>query len=205
MGGEYVLVDRPKLLHLIIVFNNFNVWVGQTKLLHCFVVFTGFLVWVDRPKLLLHLLFHEMLSNMCCWLIVQDFKYQMINKFSSINNACHKHKKYNELRGEIYLITASDSVWGKWRSVFEKYETGDLIDPDTGMLFNQTACFKQMKPLVREFFRALQGLSETEMGKTVKRCWVHPKIVFTKPKIFVPSCYTMKEWTENRKKKTTIV
>src|ERR1700738_5183935 len=83
------------------------------------------------------------------------------------------------------------------------------------MPFNQTARFKQMKPLVREFFRALQGLSETEMGKAAfhilhvkpmaKRCWVHPKIVFTKPKIFVPSCYTMKEWTENRKKKTTII
>ena len=141
--------------------------------------------------------------------------HQMINKFSSIDNASHKQKKYNELRGEIYLITASDSVWTKWKSVFDKHETGDLIDPDTGCLYSQTSRFTQMKPLVREFFRALQGLSETEMGKaashilhvqpTAKRCWVHPKIVFTKPKIFVPSCYTMKEWTENRKKKTTIV
>ena len=146
---------------------------------------------------------------------MQDFKYQMINKFSSIDNASHKQKKYNELRGEIYLITTSDSVWARWKRVFEKHETGALIDPNTGSLYNQTSRFKQMKPLVREFFRALQGLSETEMGKaafhilhvepTAKRCWVHPKIVFTKPKIFVPSCYTMKEWTENRKKKTTIV
>jgi hypothetical protein len=150
-----------------------------------------------------------------CFDHMQDFKYQMINKFSSIDNASHKQKKYNELRGEIYLITASDSVWVKWKSVFEKHETGELIDPDTGIFFNQTTRFKQMKPLVREFFRTLQGLSETEMEKaaahilhftpTAKRCWVHPKIVFLKPKSFVPSCYTMKEWTENRKKKTTIV
>ena len=72
-----------------------------------------------------------------------------------------------------------------------------------------------MKPLVREFFRTLQGLSETEMEKaalhilhvtpTAKTCSVHPKIVYRKPKSFVPSCYTMKEWMENRKKKTTIV
>ena len=146
---------------------------------------------------------------------MQDFKYQMINKFSSIDNASHKQKKYNELRGEIYLITASDSVWTKWKSVFEKHETGELIDPDTGIFFNRTSRFKQMKPLVREFFRTLQGLSETEMEKaashilhvapTAKRCWQHPKIVFQKQKSFVPSCYTMKEWTENRKKKTTIV
>lgn len=146
---------------------------------------------------------------------MQDFKYQMINKFSSIDNACHKQKKYSELRGEIYLITASDTVWKKWKDVFEKHETGDLVDPDTNFPFNCASNFKQMKPLVREFFRTLQGLTETEMGKaashilhsgpTAKRCWAHPKIVFTKPKAFLPSCYTMKEWAENRKKKTTIV
>ena len=72
-----------------------------------------------------------------------------------------------------------------------------------------------MNLLVREFFRTLQGLSETEMGKTAthilhveptaKRCWVHPKIVFTKPKSVVPSYYTMKEWAENKMKMTTIV
>ena len=139
----------------------------------------------------------------------------MINKFSSIDNASNKQKKYNELRGEIYLITSPDSVWTKWRTVFQKHETGELMDPDTSNLFRKNARFKQMKPLVREFFRTLQGLTEREMEKaaehilhvepTAKRCWMHPKIVFTKPKIFVPSCYTMKEWADNRKKKTTIV
>ena len=112
----------------------------------------------------------------------------MINKLSSIDNTSHKHKNYNELRGKIYLITASDVVWTKWKSVFEKHETRDLIDLNTSMLFNRTTRFKQMKPLVREFFRTLQGLSETEMGKvathilhvepSAKRCWVHPKIAF---------------------------
>lgn len=146
---------------------------------------------------------------------MQDFKYQMINKFSSIDNACHKQKKYNELRGEIYLITSSDAVWGKWKEVFERHEKGDLMDPDTNLYFSGTSHFKQMKPLVREFFRTLQGLTETEMGKaarhilhdvrTTKRAWAHPKIVFTRPKAFLPSCYTMKEWAESRKKKTTIV
>lgn len=72
-----------------------------------------------------------------------------------------------------------------------------------------------MKLLVREFFRTLQGLLETEMGQaathilhvkpSAKRCWVHSKIVFSKPKSFNPLCYTMKEWTENMKKKTTVI
>ena len=139
---------------------------------------------------------------------MQDFK------FSSIDNASLRQKKYNELRGEIYLITSSEDVWKKWMLVFKKHENGDLIDPDTALKFNANKNFKCMKPLVRDFFRTLQGLMESEMEKaashilhsepTTKRCWFHPKIVFTKPKTFVPSCYLMKEWAENCKKKTTI-
>lgn len=72
-----------------------------------------------------------------------------------------------------------------------------------------------MKPLVREFFRTLQDLTKTEMGKvasyilhatlTPKRSWVHPKIVFCKRRLFLPSCYTMNEWLEKIMKKTTII
>ena len=146
---------------------------------------------------------------------MQLFKYQMINKFSSIKNSSHKQKKFKELRGEIYLITASDMVWQKWKTMFVKHKTGDFIDPDTCLLFNSASRFKAMKHLMREFFRSLQGLSEVEMGKaathilhnnpTPKRYWVYPKIIFTKVKSFVLSCYTMKKWAENRKKMTTIV
>jgi hypothetical protein len=55
----------------------------------------------------------------------------MINKFSSIDNACHRQKKLVDLSGEIYLITSSNNVWNKWKEVFEKHETGDLVDLDT--------------------------------------------------------------------------
>jgi hypothetical protein len=139
----------------------------------------------------------------------------MINRFSSIDNASHKQKKYKELRGEIYLITSSDSVWTKWKTIFKLHESGGLVDPDTHKPYKEGDRYTAMKPLVREFFRSLQGLSENDMEKaathilhkepTPKRCWPHPKIIFTKPKTFVPSCYTMKEWAENRKKKATII
>lgn len=146
---------------------------------------------------------------------MQDFKYQMINKFNSIDNASKKAKSYNDMRGEIYLITSADSVWAKWETVFERHERGELIDPDTGDFYCKNPKFTRLKPLVREFFRVLQGLSESEMekaathilheGSTAKRCWMHPKIVFQKPKTLLPSCYSMKEWTDMRKRKTTIV
>jgi len=180
-----------------------------------FICCDAFIVWVARPKLQMHFL--SMLnqrSDTCSWSL-QLFRYQMINKFSSIDNSSHRQKKYSELRGEIYLITAPDQVWYKWKAVFEAHEGGDLIDPDTGELFSSSPRYKPLKPLMREFFRTLQGLTETEMEKaathilhtmpTAKRYWVHPKIVFSKPKTFVPSCYMMKEWAENRKHKTTIV
>ena len=162
------------------------------------------IVWVDRPKLLCLLLGLDMFFNiLTLFPFVQDFKYQMINKFTFIDNSSLRQKQYKDLKGEIYLISASDAVWGKWRTVFEKFEAEDLIDPDTNKYYSENPRFKQLKPLVREFFRVLQGLTESEMGKatdhmlhskpTAKRCWTHPKIAFTKPKTFVPSCYQFKD------------
>ena len=81
----------------------------------------------------------------------------MIYKFSSIDNLSLKQKKYKELRGEIYLITSANTVWQNWKTVFERHETGELLDPNTGVLFNMAPKFKSMKPLLREFFRSLQG------------------------------------------------
>ena len=77
---------------------------------------------------------------------MQFFKYQMINKFSSIDNSSLKQKKYKELRGEIYLITSADTVWQKWKIVFERHKTGELINPDTRMLYNLAPRFKSIKP-----------------------------------------------------------
>ena len=65
---------------------------------------------------------------------MQLFKYQMITKFSAIDNSTARQKQYSELRGEIYLITSPDHVWDKWERVFEAHEEGELIDPDTGHL-----------------------------------------------------------------------
>ena len=107
---------------------------------------------------------------------------------------------------------SSNAIWRKWKEVFKKHKTGNLIDTNTNMFFNVNSTFKQIKPLVGEFFKIVQGLTKIEMGKTVshilhvmpttKRCWVHMKICNPEPKV---SCYTMKEWVENKMKKTMIV
>lgn len=86
---------------------------------------------------------------------MQVFKYQMINKFNSIDNAYHRQKELVDLAREIYLITSSDTALDQWKEVFEKHEAGGLVNPGTGLVFNVISMFKQMEPLVREFFRTL--------------------------------------------------
>ena len=55
---------------------------------------------------------------------MQDYKYEMINKFNSIDNASKEAKSYNDMRGEIYLITSEDSIWAKWETIFERHGGG---------------------------------------------------------------------------------
>ena len=40
---------------------------------------------------------------------------------------------------------------------------------------------------------------------TTQRSWNHPKIVFAKLKMLCPSCYMMKEWSDNKQQKMTIM
>ena len=66
------------------------------------------------------------------------FKYKMKNKSSSIHNTSYKQRKYNKLRGEIYLLTTSNVVKLKCKSVLKKHKMEDLVDPNTCMFFNLT-------------------------------------------------------------------
>jgi hypothetical protein len=63
------------------------------------------------------------------------------------------------------MIASFDSVWTKWKTIFEHHKKGGLVNPDTGKPHNEGARYTAMKPLVREFFRSLQGLSENDIEK----------------------------------------
>ena len=137
----------------------------------------------------------------------------MCLKFTSIDNNTRVFKKYTDLKGEIVLICSSDDVWQIWEDMFKAYDDGDLIDPDTGVPFKQASNYVRLPPLLREWFRCLQALSDTEL-KTLAthilhaipgRSLVHPKVVFKKPKNFRVSCFLAKEWVENRKQKSKVV
>lgn len=46
--------------------------------------------------------------------------------------------------------------------MFKKHKNVDHIDLGSNLLFDFNSNFKQMKPLVREFFRNMQGLTKRD-------------------------------------------
>ena len=139
---------------------------------------------------------------------MQAFCDAMVDKFSSIDMKSTSTKSVLELKGELRLICCTADTWDLWTQFFDAHTSGDLVNPDTEEKYNAIENF-ECPPLLREFFRPLQGLTESEL----KRCAVHalmktagrklpyPKIFLKRPK-HKPGTYSIKEWCEHRKLKT---
>lgn len=73
-----------------------------------------------------------------------------------------KTKQKNDLVREFYLIVSSNSVWNKWKEVFEKHETRELI----GMVVNKTTSSKQIKSFVNEILSNVAGSQRDKDGES---------------------------------------
>ena len=132
----------------------------------------------------------------------------MVDKFSSIDMKSTTTKSVLELKGELRLICCNNSTWDLWTQFFDKHSSGDLINPETEEKYSAEKT-GECPPLLREFFRPLQGLTETELqrcavhclGNTAGRTLPYPKIFLKRPK-HKPGTYSIKEWCEHRKLKT---
>ena len=132
----------------------------------------------------------------------------MVDKFSSIDMKSTSTKSVLELKGELRLICCDNDTWELWTRVFDLHSSGDLVNPDTEEKFNAVEG-GECPPINREFFRYLQGLTETElqrcarhtMGTTVGRTIPYPKIFLRRPKNKAGT-YHIREWTDHRKMKT---
>lgn len=121
-------------------------------------------------------------------------------------------KTVTELKGEMKLITSSDTTWDMWCRVFDCHNIGDIVNPDTEMAYKSEPKSK-VPPILREFFRPLQGLAELELYRaaqhilleTPRRTLPYPKIFLKRPRHMKPSTYHIKEWCEYRKRKTLAV
>ena len=121
-------------------------------------------------------------------------------------------KTVMELKGELKLITSSDSTWEMWCRVFDSHNVGNIVNPETEVTYKSDPKVK-IPPILREFFRPLQGLTELELYRaaqhilleTPRRTLPYPKIFLKRPKHMKPSTYHIKEWCEYRKRKTLAV
>ena len=133
----------------------------------------------------------------------------MVDKFSSIDMKSTTTKSVLELKGELRLICCNRDTWELWTQFFDAHSSGDLVNPDTEEKYSSDKT-GEAPPLLREFFRSLQGLTESELqrcavhllGNTVGRTIPYPKIFLKRPK-HKPGTYSIKEWCEHRKMKTS--
>ena len=142
------------------------------------------------------------------WCNAQEFCNAMVDKFSSIDMKSTTTKSVLELKGELRLICCSEGTWETWTTFFDSHSAGDLVNPETEEKYNAVKD-AEAPPILREFFRPLQGLTETELhrcavhllGNTVGRTLPYPKIFLKRPK-HKPGTFYIKEWCEHRKMKT---
>ena len=138
---------------------------------------------------------------------VQAFCQAMVDKFSSIDMKSTTTKSVLELEGELKLICCNIDTWDLWTQYFDAHSSGDLINPETGEKYTDKNL--DAPPVVREFFRCLQGLTESELqrcalpllGRTRGRNLAYPKI-FLKRSKNKAGTYSIRQWTDHQKQKT---
>ena len=117
-------------------------------------------------------------------------------------------KPVEELKGELKLITASEETWAIWTRVFDAHNIGDIVNPNSENMYKMDPK-SEVPPILREFFRPLQGLMDSELYRaaahilceTPRRSLPYPKIFLKRPKHMKPSTYHIREWCEYQKKK----
>ena len=142
----------------------------------------------------------------------QAFSTAIVTKFSSIDMKSGGKKTVQDLKGELKLITASEQTWAIWMRLFNAHNRGEIVNPDTEKTYLSDKKSK-VPPILREFFRFLQGLQDSELyraaqhilSETPRRSLPYPKIFLKRPKHMKPSTYHIREWCEYRKKKTMAV
>jgi hypothetical protein len=50
-------------------------------------------------------------------------------------------ERENNLIMEHVLPVLSDGIWKKWEKIFKDYESGDYVDPKTGLIMKETKGF----------------------------------------------------------------
>ena len=92
--------------------------------------------------------------------------------------------------------------------LFDAHNNGDLVNPDTENTYKTDSKVK-VPPILREFFRPLQGLMDSELYRAAEHILLetprgtlpYPKIFLKRPKHMKPCTYHIMKWCEYKKKK----
>ena len=97
---------------------------------------------------------------------------------------------------EHVLPVLRDDIWEKWEKIFKEYESGEYVDPKTGLRMKDTKGFKPRK-VVKNDLKQFRGLTEMELDKAADQ------ILSAKDGEDYPrhTLKTVRDWAVNRKKK----
>ena len=105
-------------------------------------------------------------------------------------------ERENNLIMEHVLSVLSDDVWSKWERIFQEYECGEYVDPNTLGPIKDTKGFK-LKKVVKNDLKHIRGLTELELDMAADQNLV------TRPGEKYPrhTLKTVRDWAIKRKKK----
>ena len=119
-----------------------------------------------------------------------------------------------KLTNELKIISAPDDVYGLWAELIVCASTGDLVDPDTCMKFNERNNWKQESCAIsRDFFKPLGNLSYHDFKRMAlhmlnrsgdKRTLPYPKVTIKNITSVLESYYSSKDWVERVKRKKMV-
>ena len=108
-----------------------------------------------------------------------------------------------KLTNELKIISTPDDVYGPWAELIVCASTGDLVDPDICMKFNEKNNWKQESCAIsRDFFKPLRNLSYHDFKRMAlymlnrsrdKRTLPYPKVTIKNITFVLESCYSSKD------------
>jgi hypothetical protein len=130
-------------------------------------------------------------------------------------NEKNKGKKAAEYGGELLIVTASDVVYNKFMNACQLFESGGLVNPDTGRLYRDDTeggpfVGRHVVPYTLKHLRGLGPGALEELadkitgGRTANRAQLDTAKVYlgTKPKIL--QGVTAKQWYTRKRQKNNI-
>ena len=120
-----------------------------------------------------------------------------------------------DVKSELRMIIVEDSHFAMWKEFIEKHHRGELINPDTGIMYKDRALFTLFSKfqLTREFFMHFGYFTDADfkvyvqhlLGQTPGRMSTYPKVTVHKTTLVHASHHTGHEWVERRKRKRVVM